>query len=132
MSAEPFQEGKWRVRWGCVPLIAVGVLSLLVALLAVAAYLHDAEHHIAELDLRNLQEAVRIFHHKHGRFPTTDEGFHTLVRENILQGPPRDPWGGQYLYRLDDGVPVITTLGADRTKGGGGRAEDLSAYGAGQ
>jgi hypothetical protein len=129
MSARTTQTQKRRAQWGWMPLLAIGSFGVLFALGAAFVYLRTTERHMAELDLRHLQQGLELFHREHGRFPTTQEGFHALVRENIFGRIQCDPWDAEYIYRLEDDEPVIMTLGADRMDGGRWWNEDLSARG---
>jgi general secretion pathway protein G len=115
-----------------MPLLAFGSFVVLFALGAASVYMRMTQRHMAELDLRNLQQGLELFHRDHGRFPTTQEGLHALVRENIFERTPRDPWDAEYIYRLEDDEPVIMTLGADRMEGGRWWNEDLSVRGSAQ
>ena len=132
MSARTTQRQKRRAGWGCMPLLAFGSFVVLFALGAASVYMRMTQRHMAELDLRNLQQGLELFHRDHGRFPTTQEGFHALVREKIFETIPRDPWDAEYIYRLEDDEPVIMTLGADRMEGGRWWNEDLSVRGSAQ
>ena len=77
------------------------------------------------LDLDSLRDVVLVFHAVHHRYPVNDEGFAKLVEEKILLGIPRDPWGTSYQYGYAGGIPVLSSLGADRAPGGDGADEDL-------
>lgn len=79
----------------------------------------------AVLELDALRDAVLTFHAVHHRYPVSEEGLAVLAKEKILGGVPRDPWGMPYHYGYAGGVPVVSSLGADRKAGGEGEAEDI-------
>ncbi|MBM4783383.1 MAG: hypothetical protein GQE15_37375 [Archangiaceae bacterium] len=54
------------------------------------------------------------------------QGFAPLLERRVLRDPPVDPWGSPFRYALVNGVPVISTLGADGVEGGADDAADLS------
>jgi Type II secretion system (T2SS), protein G len=107
---------------GCLGTL-VGALLLGMA----AVSLHGTQ--IARQRTDNLErstlEALEMFRRRTGHYPSTEEGFAPLIRESIFDRAPTDAWGQPLLYKLEDGVPVITSLGADGKPGGGWFGMDL-------
>jgi hypothetical protein len=63
------------------------------------------------------QEALRTsldsFMVRNRRFPSAAEGLRALVSDSA-KGIPRDPWGNDYVYRIDDeGHYVLYSVGAN-------------------
>jgi len=81
--------------------------------------------HWAHNDVRSLEEAFSLYRGRTGHYPEAP-GFPELIRLNIIEREPRDPWGSPYRYALVDGRPVITSYGKDRRPGGTGPAADIS------
>lgn len=108
-------------------LLILGLIVLAVAS-AVIPSLHEARRERTQQDLRNLELALKLFHKKHGHFPDAASGFRALVEAGVLEQDPRDPWGNDYLYRLEDGGPVILSQGADGRPGGEGQDADSSRH----
>ena len=44
----------------------------------------------------------------------------------ILDKMPKDAWGNDYVYTLENGRPVVTSYGADGVPGGEGPNADIS------
>lgn len=80
----------------------------------------------AELDIKNINSALKLYRAQTGRYPTTQEGLCALVQRRILEALPRDPWNIDYHYALWRGLPVIWSYGADGLLGGAGGDTDLS------
>jgi general secretion pathway protein G len=80
----------------------------------------------ANLDLRNIEQALQLQVHRQGRLPTQEEGLDALVKSGALEALPMDPWRRPYRYSLlgDDEVE-LSSLGADGTPGGDGTDADL-------
>ncbi|QRK09131.1 type II secretion system protein GspG [Archangium violaceum] len=59
------------------------------------SYIHirPSKQETARQDLANIQSALRLYHSKHRRFPSTAEGMRELVNRQGLEQVPRDPWG---------------------------------------
>jgi len=87
------------------------------------------KYEAAERDLENLQSVLRLFHQKHQRYPSTEEGIQLLVDLHYLEQLPRDPWGNPYGYALQTGQPVLRSYGADGEPGGEGPDADISSRG---
>jgi general secretion pathway protein G len=85
----------------------------------------DRNSDTARLDLMNLQMALRNFHEKHQRYPSTQEGLAMLVETQDLERFPRDPWGQPYQFRSREGVCWVWSHGADGLPGGTGVNADL-------
>ena len=77
------------------------------------------------LDLANIQHSLKLFHGRHQRFPSTEEGLRSLVNSHQLEQVPLDPWGFPYGYELRDGQPVLWSHGADGAPGGEGVDADV-------
>ena len=81
----------------------------------------------AENGVRNLGYALKHFHAKHQRYPSTEEGLQALVNGHHLEQLPIDPWGQPYGYALQEGRPVVWSHGADGAPGGEGPDADISS-----
>jgi type II secretion system protein G len=90
----------------------------------------------AQADLATIMAALGAFRLDTGRYPSTEEGLHSLVVQPSAvenwKGPyvkpsvPMDPWGNPYVYhfpgRADARRPDLLSFGPDRKEGG---ADDL-------
>lgn len=81
----------------------------------------------ARADILFLQSQVRSFLRATGRFPTEQEGLEALVKANLVRSVPTDPWDRPYVYRLDQGVGRVVSLGRDGIEGGSGEDADVDS-----
>ncbi|MBR7121815.1 MAG: type II secretion system major pseudopilin GspG [Lentisphaeria bacterium] len=118
------------------------VIVILVTLASIATpmymnYVSKANIGAAKSQVQLLADAVQGYRTDNNSYPSEDSGLDALV-ENVedlesWNGPyiegslPKDPWGNDYLYRLDeDGRFEIICLGADGEEGGEGESADIS------
>lgn len=113
-------------------LIEVGfiliVLGLIAAAIAVSVIpmLAAARKDRAAADLQNLEWTFRYCQKRHGHVPDVDAGLAALVTEGCLDAPLQDPWHHDYVYRVEGGVRVILSYGADGEPGGTGHDADIT------
>jgi general secretion pathway protein G len=108
-----------------IAFIIFGFIATAVGISAIPM-LRAAQRDRAGLDLKSLEAAMRLCHHKHGRIPELSGGFKALVDAGCLDGVPRDPWDNDYVYRKQDGTSVILSYGKDGEPGGTGIDADIS------
>ena len=126
--------------------VIMGLLAGLVGA-AVIGNLNQARTQTAGAQIKQLASALTFYQMDNGRFPTTDQGLHSLVEKpsgtpeprNYRPGGyldaksvPKDPWGADYQY-LSPGQQNpqsfdIWTLGADGTTGGEGADQDVGNW----
>ncbi|MDX8353212.1 type II secretion system major pseudopilin GspG [Cognatiyoonia sp. IB215182] len=119
-------------------LVAVAIVGLLIGVVGPAAMrqLQSSRVTTAEAQITQLRSALDIFLIEVGRYPTEQEGLNALINGAGTipgwNGPylrdgnlPADPWGGTFLYSLDQGQVRITSLGADGQPGGTGVDADV-------
>ncbi|WP_171045743.1 type II secretion system protein GspG [Pseudoalteromonas rubra] len=118
-----------------VKVIALVIITLISAF-AKSSSRELSPEEIAYLDIKQLAEAVELYHREFGRYPTNEQGLGVLAQEvfiskscpckkdKIINGLPEDPWGRDYLY-LSPGKNNpegfdIWTYGKDGLPGGTG------------
>ena len=92
----------------------------------------EAQCTAAQADIKNLEGAIEAFHADVGRYPTTEEGFGSLVesptpslsgwRGPYLKSVKSDPWGNPYQYVRPGSKGKafdIISFGRDGKPGGG-------------
>jgi general secretion pathway protein G len=89
--------------------------------------LDEAKQDTARLDIANINQALKLYYTKKGKYPDTGTGLRALVDTNNLERIPTDPWGKEYVYMNEGGKPVIVSYGADGTSGGEGPDADISS-----
>jgi general secretion pathway protein G len=120
-------------------MIVLVILSLVgtVVGVQVLGQMDRAKVDVATLQLRQIQNALAIFKLDTHGYPTSSVGLVALLTapEGVKgwRGPYltndtllTDPWGNAVNYAIDDeGVYLLSSLGADGRKGGDGAAADL-------
>lgn len=119
-------------------MVVLIILSLLgmIALPRFFDRVDDARVTATQVQIRNLETALRFFYIDNSFYPTTDQGLNALVerpaeaarwREGgyLERGVvPKDAWGNEFIYRSPgrDGLDPyeIISLGRDGREGGSG------------
>lgn len=106
-------------------MVVVVILGLLVALVGpnVFRMLFDSQQKTVEVQLNELGRAVATYELTVKRLPTSLEELTQTDERNphpYLTALPKDPWGGDYDYRLvGKDAYRIASAGEDRTLGSG-------------
>jgi general secretion pathway protein G len=108
-----------------VVLVILGLIASAVVI-AVFPQLQKARVDRTVLDIGNLENAFKLYNARRGKFPDTATGFKALVDMEIIDKLPKDAWGNDYVYVLENGRPIITSYGADGVPGGDGYNADIS------
>ena len=108
-----------------VVLVILGLIASAVVI-AVFPQLQKARIDRTTLDIGNIDSALKLYNARKGKFPDTATGLKALVDMEILDKMPKDAWGNDYVYTLENGRPVVTSYGADGTPGGEGPNADIS------
>jgi general secretion pathway protein G len=129
-------------------LIVIAILGILASLVAVRIMDRPGEARItaAELDIKSLESALKLFRLDNAFYPSTDQGLRALVEQPTIgrvpqkwreggylekESLPKDPWGNEYLY-LSPGVHNrdfdLWSYGADGEEGGEGEDRDVTNW----
>ncbi|ATB27369.1 type II secretion system major pseudopilin GspG [Melittangium boletus] len=133
MSDKKTQQQKLRRRRRGMTLIeimvVITILGLIMAAVGVSVIpkLEEAKQDTARMDIKTIQNAMKLYYTKKGKYPDTGTGLKALVDTNNLEKIPVDPWGNEYIYMNEGGKPVISSYGADGTQGGEGPDADISS-----
>lgn len=126
-----------------VEMIVVIAIIGILATLVVARYAgqtDQAKVAAAKSQLSQLESAVIAFHSHVGRLPRSltelvekPPGVTHWQEGGYLKGRsvPKDPWGNDFIYKVNGRKFEILSLGADGKEGGTGPDEDLSTEGLG-
>jgi general secretion pathway protein G len=79
------------------------------------------------MDIKTIQNAMKLYYTKKGKYPDTGTGLRALVDTQNLEKIPVDPWGHEYIYMNESGKPVVISYGADGSQGGEGPDADISS-----
>ena len=99
----------------------------------------DAKKQIVIVQMKQLEEALKLFRLDMGRYPSTEEGLKILLAkpegggyENYSNGGylgsssiPKDPWRNPYIYVLNGSKVEMICLGADAKEGGENENKDI-------
>lgn len=108
--------------------VVIAIITMLMSAVGIYAVrqLVDSRVTVAKNELKTLESALDSYFAITGRYPDAQQGFGPLLERRVLRDPPVDPWGNAFRYSLVNGVPVVSTLGADGAEGGTDDAADLS------
>ena len=122
-------------------MIVVIILGLLASLVVpnLIGQEQKAKQKLVCVQMKSLKNALDSFKIQYGRYPSTEEGLKTLIKnpdpdkysdypENgFLSNKklPKDPWGNNYIYINNGGNIDIISLGADNKEGGSGENKDI-------
>lgn len=123
-------------------MIVIVILGLLAALVMpnLIGQSEQAKKKIACIQMKTINDALKTFKLKYGKYPSTEQGLKALVKnpnpskfkdypkDGFLDSKkvPVDPWGNRYVYMNDEGNINIVSLGADGKEGGTGENADIS------
>lgn len=125
------------------------IMGFLAGIVGVAVFgqIDKARVTTAETQIKQLESALAFYQMDNGRFPNTDQGLDSLVRQpttapeprnyrpgGYLQGGqvPVDPWGNPFQYespgQLNQTGFDLWSLGADGAQGGSGVDADIGNW----
>jgi hypothetical protein len=55
--------------------------------------------------------AIEIFHAENNHYPSVDEGLSILVKDGDLKTMPKDYWGHDYKFIIQDETPFVYSMG---------------------
>ena len=129
-------------------LIVITILGILASIVAVRIMDRPGEARTmkARLDIKTLENALKLFKLDNAFYPSTDQGLRALIEKPSTgrmpqkwrdggylekQALPKDPWGNYYLY-LSPGVNNrdfdLWSYGADGEEGGEGEDGDVTNW----
>jgi general secretion pathway protein G len=114
-------------------MVVITIIGLLASITSVAVmkHLRDAKIETSKEKMRNIVQAISMFHMKKNRIPSAlselcgpdgDENRYLEAEE-----PPKDAWGNEFQYNPRDKKNYdLLCLGSDGVEGGEGDAKDIS------
>ena len=127
-----------------VVIIILGILAMWVAP-KIMSRPEQAKQVKAQLDIQNLETALKLYKLDNGMYPSTEQGLLALVEQPetgnvpkkwksggyLEKGKvPKDPWGNDYIY-LSPGLHGeydIISYGQDRVEGGEDWDADIESW----
>ena len=115
-------------------MVVVIILGLLASIVVpnLIGKSDDAKKQLVVVQIKQLEEALKLFRLDLGRYPSTEDGLKILISKPEGEGfenysstgylgsasIPKDPWNNQYIYILNGSKVEIISLGADGKEGG--------------
>lgn len=144
-SVEIKKNKKTAKKRGAFSLIELMVVIVILGLLAAIVVPNlvgksdEAKVKLVGVQMKQLEEALKLFRLDNGRYPTTAEGLEILVempdgvdlpnysKSGYLGGKnlPKDPWGHTFIYVSKGDELDIISLGSDGKEGGEDMATDI-------
>lgn len=133
-------------------MVVIAILSMLAILVVprIVGHSDDAKITDAQVQIRNLETALKMYKIDNGVYPTTEQGLQALVSKpetgtvpkNYREGGylesknvPKDPWGNDYIYVSpgEHGDYDLYSFGPDGVRGGEGKkAADIESWNMGK
>lgn len=126
-------------------MVVIIILGLLAGLVIprLVGRTEEAKRTQVKLQIRNLEQALKLFKLDNGFYPSTEQGIQALVTkpeigrippnyrsDGYLDRVPKDPWGSEYTYISpgEHGDYDIIAYGADGVPGGEGEDADITSW----
>lgn len=128
-----------------VVVVILGILAT-IAIQKMVGRVEQAKRTAAKVQIKNFENALKLFYLDNGFYPSTEQGLEALVEkptigripENWKEGGyleggqvPLDPWGNEYVY-ISPGIYNkdydIWSRGSDGEDGGEGDAADIQSW----
>lgn len=121
-------------------MVVVVILGVLAALIApnIIGRPDEARVTAAKIDIKAIENALKMYKLDNGTYPSTDQGLEALVSEPsgypeasnwnpsaYLPKIPTDPWNEPYMYFSDERTIEVYSFGADRKESGDGVGADI-------
>lgn len=115
-------------------MVVIIILGLLAAFVIpnITGKSEEAKQKLVCIQMKSLNESLKMFKVDNGAYPTTEEGLKALIENpnpdeytsysanSYIEGKnlPKDPWNKPYLYLNIDGTVELISLGSDSKEGG--------------
>ncbi|EFQ22719.1 type II secretion system major pseudopilin GspG [Aminomonas paucivorans] len=125
-----------------VVVVIIGMLATLV-IPRVIGRGDDAKRTAAQVQIKEVEQALDLYHLDNGSYPTQDQGLDALVSKpslppepmnyrsgGYLKKVPNDPWGRPFIYRMpgDHGEFDLLSYGPDGQEGGEDKNKDITNW----
>jgi general secretion pathway protein G len=141
-------QKRWKKGFTFIELMAVIVILSTLAMIVMPRFfgrIDEAKVTAVQLQIKNLEAALKLFYLDNGFYPGTEQGLQALIEkptsgripDKWREGGyleklflPKDPWGNEYIYlspgKQDEDYEIIS-LGRDGREGGEGPDADISS-----
>ncbi|MDP2851297.1 MAG: type II secretion system major pseudopilin GspG [Sulfuricurvum sp.] len=121
-------------------MVVIMILGLLAAFVIpnITGKSGEAKQKLVCIQMKSLNESLKMFKIDNGEYPTTEEGLSALIlnpnpdtytsyaSSAYIEGKnlPKDPWNKPYLYLNVEGAVELISLGSDGKEGGSEEEKD--------
>lgn len=121
-------------------MVVIMILGLLAAFVIpnITGKSGEAKQKLVCIQMKSLNESLKMFKIDNGEYPTTEEGLSSLIHNpdpdtytsyassGYIEGKnlPKDPWNKPYLYLNVEGAVELISLGSDGKEGGSEEEKD--------
>lgn len=126
-------------------MVVIIILGLLAAVVVprLIGRTEEAKRTQVKLQIKNIEQALKLFKLDNGFFPSTEQGLQALVtrpeigrvpnnyrKDGYLERVPSDPWGYEYVYISpgEHGSYDLISYGADGVPGGDDEDSDITSW----
>jgi general secretion pathway protein G len=128
-------------------MVVIVILAMLAAIVGpkLMGRTDDAKVTDAQVQIKNIETALKLYKLDNGSYPSTEQGLGALVTKPTVgvipksykdggylesKKMPKDPWGNDYLYVSpgEHGDYDLFSYGADGAKGGDGKNADITSW----
>jgi general secretion pathway protein G len=125
-------------------MIVTAILALLAGIIVpkLTGRTDEARRAAAKTQIKEIENALEMFHLDHGFYPSTEQSLQALVvkpttgripenwRDSYLKRLPLDPWNRPYVYKSPGlhGDYDLYSLGADGVEGGERQNADITNW----
>ena len=128
-------------------MVVIVILGILAALITprIMDRPEEARRTKAEVQMRAIEQALKLYRLDNGQYPRTEQGLQALVASPTSGPParkwrqggylerskvPKDPWGADYIYLCPGlhGDFDLISYGADNQPGGEGKDADVNNW----
>jgi general secretion pathway protein G len=102
-----------------VVIVILGLLASFV-LPSLTGKGEDAKKKVVCVQMKSISQALKMYKIDNSTYPSTEEGLNLLVEKKYFEDGklPKDSWGSNYIYTVNDDSFEIMSLGADKKEGG--------------
>ena len=102
-----------------VVIIILGLLASFV-LPSLTSKSEEAKRKLVCVQMKSISQALKMYKIDNSSYPTTQEGLKLLVTKKYFEDNnlPKDSWGNDFIYTLDDNQIELISFGPDKKEGG--------------
>ncbi len=110
-------------------MVVITIIGVVMATVTVAILpqLDNAKIDTTKNSMLGVQNGLKLYYAKHGKYPDTSQGLQILVTEKFLEQMPKDAWSNDFVYLAEGASYKIISYGSDGAAGGDSAAADISS-----